>query len=145
LSFGCWHSFCCQKTMISAHPQQTRFDWLDVSWTFLERTYTPSVIDVSVGGCTVKQAMYHCYHRLISWRATFSYCQMCWLLVWSLRKAKEWYQNSSTWNVTRETGLKVSSSLSSSLANFTLVGGCYVFPVQKFIQTAKCRQTDCSV
>jgi len=38
---------------------------------------------VSVGGCTVKQAMYRCYHRLISWRATFRYCQMCYLLVWN--------------------------------------------------------------
>ena len=30
-----------------------------------------------VGGCTVKQAIYGCYHRLISWRATFRYYQMC--------------------------------------------------------------------
>ena len=28
-----------------------------------------------------KQAMYRCYHRFISWRATFRYYQMCWLLV----------------------------------------------------------------
>ena len=42
----------------------------------------PSVVHVSVvDGCTVKQAIYHCYHRLISWRAAFCYCQMCWLLV----------------------------------------------------------------
>jgi len=33
----------------------------------------PSVIHVSVGGCkcTVKQAMYCCYHKLINWRAVF--------------------------------------------------------------------------
>ena len=36
-----------------------------------------SVIHVAVSGCMVKQAMYRCYHRLISWR----YCQMCWLRV----------------------------------------------------------------
>jgi len=58
----------------------------DISEVSIERTYTPSVIHVSVSGCTVKQAMYRCYHRLISWRATFRYCQMCWLLVkdWNL-------------------------------------------------------------
>jgi len=50
-----------------------------VMW--IERTYTPSVIHVSVCGCTVKQAMYRCCHRLISWCATFRYCQMCWLFV----------------------------------------------------------------
>ena len=53
----------------------------NISEVWIERMYTPSVIHVSVGGCTVKQAIYYCYHRLISWRATFGYCQMCWLLV----------------------------------------------------------------
>jgi len=53
----------------------------NISEVWIERTYTPSDIDVFLGGCTVKQAMYWCYHRLISWRATFGYCQMCWLLV----------------------------------------------------------------
>ena len=36
---------------------------------------------MSVGSCTVRQAMYRCYHRLISLRATFRYRQMCWLPV----------------------------------------------------------------
>ena len=37
----------------------------NISEVWLERTYTPSVIHVSIGGCTVKQAMYRCYHRLV--------------------------------------------------------------------------------
>ena len=41
----------------------------------------PSVIHVSLDGCTVKQAIYRCYHRLISWPATLCYCQLCWLFV----------------------------------------------------------------
>jgi len=49
----------------------------NISEVWTERTYTPSVIHVSVSGCTVKQAIYRCYN---SWRATFRYCQMCWLL-----------------------------------------------------------------
>ena len=53
----------------------------NISEVWIERIYTPSVIHMSVGGCTVKQAMYRCYHRLISWLATFRYCQMCWFLV----------------------------------------------------------------
>jgi len=53
----------------------------DITEVWIERTYTPSVIHVSIGGCTDKQAMYRCYHKLISRRATFSYCQMCWLLI----------------------------------------------------------------
>jgi len=28
-----------------------------------------------------KVTSYRCYHKLISWRATFRYCQICWLLV----------------------------------------------------------------
>ena len=52
----------------------------NISEVWIEQTYTPSVIHVSVSCCTVKQAMYRCYHRLISWCATFRYCQVCWLL-----------------------------------------------------------------
>jgi len=51
----------------------------NISEVWIERTYTSSAIHMSVGGC--KQAMYWCYHRLIRWRPTFHYCQMCWLLV----------------------------------------------------------------
>ena len=53
----------------------------NISEVWIERTYTPSVTNVFVGGCMVKQAMYRCYLRLIGWRATFRYSQMCWLLV----------------------------------------------------------------
>jgi len=51
----------------------------NISEVWIKRTYTLSVIHVSVSGCTVKQTMYRCYHRLISWRATFCYSHMCWL------------------------------------------------------------------
>jgi len=53
----------------------------NISEVWIERTYSLSVIHVSVGGCTLRQAMYLCYHRLISWCAMFGYCRMCWLLV----------------------------------------------------------------
>jgi len=67
------------------------FVWMFVScwslilakWMWIKQTDTPSVIHVSVGRCTVWRAIYLCYIyvRLISWRAAFRYCQMCWLLV----------------------------------------------------------------
>jgi len=37
----------------------------NISEVWIERTYTLYVIHVSVGSCTVKQAMYRCYHRLL--------------------------------------------------------------------------------
>ena len=47
-------------------------------------TLPPSYMCLFVGSCMVKQAIYRCYHRLISWRATFCCCQitqMCWLII----------------------------------------------------------------
>jgi len=37
----------------------------NISKVWIERTYTPSVIHVSVGGCTVKQAMYFTIDELV--------------------------------------------------------------------------------
>jgi len=65
-------------------------DFVQISEVWIERTYTPpSYMCMFVGGCTVKQAMYCCYHRLISWRATFRYFQMCWLLSMCVKSRKE--------------------------------------------------------
>jgi len=63
------------------------FNSCDRSLIVLHQLVMGKVRFKDVGGCTGKQPTYRCYHRLISWRATFSYCQMCWLHV---RIATKW-------------------------------------------------------
>ena len=86
----------------------------NISEVWIARTYTPSVIHVFFGDCTVKLAMHRCYHSLISWRATFHYCRMCWLVKkYLLSKFTRLLQISCANNIQ----LNVSTSLTYSRSN----------------------------
>ena len=110
-----------------------------------ELTLPPSYMCLFVGGCTVKQTIYRCYHRLNSWRATFCYCQMCWFLVSSVCQWRTIYGTNGATCFPRTAGNHFCNSYIDPIRFYVGVAvGCHML-VCCLLSIASVQRTACGI